>query len=232
MEKLARGQLGFRPSHDETPTSAQLARIKAFLENMPNIMHALIDGLKAAHSEGIVHCDLHASNIVLDFTKSHIARVDIIDWGLMLIDGMVRPSLEYMLGADEESKVVLDERRRHGETERRKRPWMAPEIYDPLCQNAYTKASYVYALGWLFSLMIEFWKVFQSHFFHTIPSDHPDYKRIWLIEEKVNRRMLNDDRDTRISMLELDIFMKEECQTLPARAQRPLIELGPAFNFI
>ena len=62
----------------------QLARVKEVVLKMPHIMHALVDGMVAAHMAGIIHLDLHLFNIVMDFTKDQKARAGIIDWGLLL----------------------------------------------------------------------------------------------------------------------------------------------------
>ena len=86
-------------------------RIKGFIDNIPNIIHALVDGLKTVHAAGIVHCDLHARNIVLDFTKKNVPRVGIIDWGLMLITGQTRASEEYFYDAQYADPLVVEEQR-------------------------------------------------------------------------------------------------------------------------
>ena len=72
------------PPQDKQLTLIQLARIKEVVLHMPHIMHALVDGLKAAHMAGIIHTDLHPFNIVLDFIQMQKPRIGIIDWGLML----------------------------------------------------------------------------------------------------------------------------------------------------
>ena len=69
---------------DENLSAMKLARLRALITNMPHIMHALVDGMAAAHMEGIVHTDIHPFNIVLDFIKDLKVQIGIIDWGLLL----------------------------------------------------------------------------------------------------------------------------------------------------
>ena len=49
IERLERGEIKFRPAADRTPGTDQVARIKGFIDNIPNIIHALVDGLKTVH---------------------------------------------------------------------------------------------------------------------------------------------------------------------------------------
>lgn len=86
-ERLERGIINFRLGPNFVPYDSELARVKAFVENLPHIIHALVEGMKDAHNVGFVHCDLHAKNVVLDFTRDNACRVGIIDWGLMLLEG-------------------------------------------------------------------------------------------------------------------------------------------------
>ena len=73
-------------TQDFRPYDYELARIRGFIENMPHIMHAIVNGMKDAHVVGFVHCDLHTRNICLDFTRDNLCKVGIIDWGLMLLE--------------------------------------------------------------------------------------------------------------------------------------------------
>lgn len=103
--------------------SQQLACIKGFIENIPNIIHALVDGLKMVHVVGIVHCDLHARIIVLDSTKKNVSRVGIIDWGLMLITGQTRQSEEYFYDVQNATAQVVEEQRLRGKDTLRQKLW-------------------------------------------------------------------------------------------------------------
>ena len=107
---------------------------------------------------------------------------------------------------------------------------MALGLYDPYLTLAYTKASYVYALGYLFLMMIEFWKFGQREFMQSEWTEHPDWRRIYLLEDQVTRRMFIPNIPERVSLLELDLWMTEKLTTEPGRAQRPLVEMSPTFN--
>ena len=107
---------------------------------------------------------------------------------------------------------------------------MALGLYDPYLTLAYTKASYVYALGYLFLMMIEFWKFGQREFMQSEWTEHPDWRRIYLLEDQVTRRMFVANIPKRVSLLELDLWMTEKLTTEPGRAQRPLVEMSPTFN--
>lgn len=96
VERLEKGEYGFRPNPDIILDSVQLDHVKSFTENMTNVMHAMADGMRTAHGAGIVHCDLHSKNVVLDFTKENKVRVGIIDWGLLLRAGVPRPSITFV----------------------------------------------------------------------------------------------------------------------------------------
>lgn len=184
------------------------------------------------HAVGIVHCDLHARNIVLDFTKKNVPRVGIIvDWGLMLITRQTRASEEYFYDAQYADPQVVEERRQRGKDILRHRSWWDPELCDPLCANAYTKESDVYAIGWLFSQIIAFWKSAVRIYLNIRDWEHVDYHRLMLIEDQINRRMVVENITERVTCIELDDFLKTKYNTIPARAQHPLVELGPTYNY-
>ena len=65
-------------------TQEQHERAKNLCMHAPTLIHALIQALEFAHSEGVIHNDLHPWNIMLDFTAEGVPRVGIIDWGLAL----------------------------------------------------------------------------------------------------------------------------------------------------
>ena len=62
----------------------KLTKVRAIVTNMPHIMHALVDGMVAAHMAEIVHTNIHTFNLVLDFMKDLKVQIGIIDWGLLL----------------------------------------------------------------------------------------------------------------------------------------------------
>ena len=92
---------------------------------------------------------------------------------------------------------------------------MALELYNPYIQDAYTKPSNVYMLGYVISMMIDFWKFAQHDFLNTEWMEHPDYQRIYLLEDQVNWQMLNYNIVERISLLELDLWITEKLTTEP-----------------
>ena len=55
---------------------------------VPSITQALVQALGHAHKEGMVHNDLHAWNIMLDFTIACIPYIGIIDWNLSMCKNM------------------------------------------------------------------------------------------------------------------------------------------------
>ena len=61
-----------------------------FLTLVPSIVYPLIDAMAVARMARLVHCNLHAHNVILDFIQDHCLRVGIIDWGLMLKGGEIR----------------------------------------------------------------------------------------------------------------------------------------------
>ena len=78
VEKLAVRGASSRPQ-DFKPYDYELACIRGFIENMPHIIHAIVNGMKDAHIVGFLHCDIYTRNICLDFTRDQICKVGIID---------------------------------------------------------------------------------------------------------------------------------------------------------
>ena len=70
--------------------------------------------------------------------------------------------LNYVFEADKNPAKVA-EAKIYAERERHKRPWLAPELYDPFLADAYTQASDVFALGYLFECLYEFWQIGRAH---------------------------------------------------------------------
>ena len=62
----------------------ELARMHGLLDHVTSIIYALVEIMDVSHGAGVVHYDLHAHNIVLDFTQDHCPRMGIVDCGLML----------------------------------------------------------------------------------------------------------------------------------------------------
>ena len=122
-----------------------------------------------------------------------------------MLEGQHRPSETYTDAGFGDPDVIKDIRRREEALQQRTRPWMALELYDPYLTLAYTKASYVYALGYLFLMMIEFWKFGQREFMQSEWTEHPDWRRIYLLEDQVTRRMFVANIPERVSLLELDL---------------------------
>ena len=62
----------------------EVEQLSVVINYAPSIIHALVQTLMFAHSQGVLHNDLHAWNVVIDITKDGIPRVGIIDWGMAL----------------------------------------------------------------------------------------------------------------------------------------------------
>ena len=60
--------------------------------------------------------------------------------------------------------------------------------------------------------------------------EHLDWRRIYLLEDQITRRMFVANIPERVSLLELDLWMTTKLMTEPGRAQRPLVEMSPNFN--
>ena len=74
--------------------------------------------------------------------------------------------------------------------------------------------------------MINFSKVGLQRFFQIDSQVHPDYRRMYLLESKVERQLMSEDRKDRMNILELDIWMTQNLMIEPSKAQRPLSEMG------
>ncbi|MCO5592527.1 hypothetical protein L7F22_046530 [Adiantum nelumboides] len=98
-----------------------------------------------AHSKGVLHCDLHPGNVVLDFTQDHQSRIGIIDWGLALRVGY-------------EKHVSQAPHRKDHDF----RPWLPPELMGADDKDVYRKGVDVYALSWIILQMSTFCEEFSS----------------------------------------------------------------------
>lgn len=204
-----------------------MAQIKATVVNMPHIMHAIVDGMNAAHMAGIVHTDLHPFNIMLNFTRDMHVRVGIIDWGLMLRVGKKRKSLTFVFDAAKNLTLVA-ERVIWAEREKTRKPWLAPELFDPRSDDAWSKASDVYALGYLLDQLFDFWKVAQKIWMQNsiiVPLDLEIMERISF---QVRQNIYILAAEKRKPLPEILKFFRS-LKTEPQRAQHPIIELMPAF---
>ena len=110
--------------------------------------------------------------------------------------------------------------------EQHKRPWMAPELYNVFLADAYTQASDVYAIGYLFEALHDFWKKGQELWMDGITHNAAMMDQII---NKVKNLMLLPDAAERKSMVQIAEFFRS-LKTEPARAQRPLPELSVSFN--
>lgn len=212
------------PPSDTRLSQVQIARIKAMAMNMPHIMHALVDGMAAAHMAGIVHFDLHPFNVVLDFTKDVKARIGIIDWGLMLRSPNKPPAINFVFEADKNPAKVV-EAQAYADRELHKRPWLAPELYNPFEANAYTQASDVYALGYMLEALFDFWKKGQEIWMGGITHDRATMEQILY---KVCSWMSLPSPLERKTIFQVAEFFRS-LKTEPTRAQRPLVELSVSF---
>ena len=48
-----------------------MSRISAFCEHGPHLIHAMVQSMSFLHENGVVHCDMHPFNMMLDFTREH-----------------------------------------------------------------------------------------------------------------------------------------------------------------
>ena len=133
-------------------------------------------------------------------------------------------SLNFVVDADK-NPTRAAKAKALGDRERHKQPWLAPELYDHLLVDAYSKASDVYALGYLFKALYEFWKKAQELWMGGIIEDTTIMDNI---QYKFRSWMTLRDCEERKSMLQVVEFFRS-LKTKPARAQRPLVELFVSF---
>ena len=108
------------------------------------------------------------------------------------------------------------EAKTYANREQHKWPWLAHELYDHLLVDAYSEASDVYAIGYLFKALYEFWKKGQELWMGSITKDTAIMDKI---PYKVRFWMILRDCEERKSMLQVVDFF----------AQRPLVELFVSF---
>ena len=79
-------------------------------------------------------------------------------------------SLNFVVDANKNPTRAAEEKAL-GDREQHKRPWLAPELYNHLLADAYSEASDVCALGYLFKSLYEFWKKAQELWMGGITKD-------------------------------------------------------------
>ncbi|MCO5552204.1 hypothetical protein L7F22_005716 [Adiantum nelumboides] len=132
IRKLQGGGRGINRGSDPILSEAKMCCILAFCNNAPSLIHAMVQTMAFAHCKGVLHCDLHPGNVVLDFTQDHQPRIGIIDWGLALRVGY-------------EKRVSQAPHRKDHDF----RPWLAPELLGADDEDVYKKGVDVYALSWM-----------------------------------------------------------------------------------
>ena len=110
-----------------------------------------------------------------------------------------------------------------------KRPWLAPEIYDHRFVDAFTKASDVYALGFIFEMLIDFWIAVLKIHMGDSPFVHPKDEIIKLILQKDDQWMNLLERESKQIATKIWLFFIEHSKTNSNTVQRPLIKLMPLF---
>ncbi|KAI5054163.1 hypothetical protein GOP47_0030942 [Adiantum capillus-veneris] len=203
-------------------------RIKAVIEQMPTIYHALMDGVATAHSTGIVQSDLYPFNIMLKFARTNKPRVGIIHGDMMLRTLAKRETINYLYPSAQSNSTVLDAQRARN-VEMAKRPWIAPKLYDPRCTDAYTKASNIYALGYLFDMLANFWSAARKVYFPKEVFHHLDEDVMRATRIKVDCWMKLKEWEQRRNASYVLLFFKENLKTDPNLVQHPLVELAPSF---
>ena len=187
----------------------QRNRINGFCEQAPNLIHAMVQAMAFAHEMGVVHCDLHPLNIMLDFTRDCLPRIGIIDWGLALRLGFEKRKSSSFL----EKTHVL-------------RPWLAPELLDKENDEVYTKAVDTYALSWVIVQICTFCAEFSSEhktgWESTLVASQCDHikhivKTGYMV--KYGNRKTLEELNIELDRMQLD----------PSKCLRPLNEMMPAF---
>ena len=93
----------------------------------------------------------------------------------MLLQGQTKPPMTYTLDIQNDDATIQLLLQKEAQQLHQLCLWCALEQYDPYVNNAYAKEPHVYALGFLFTSMIDFWKVSVSHYFQINYTESPDY---------------------------------------------------------
>ncbi|MCO5554107.1 hypothetical protein L7F22_007633 [Adiantum nelumboides] len=132
IRKLQGGGRGINRGSDPILFEAEMCRILVFCNNAPLLIHAMVQAMAFAHCKGVLHCDLHPGNVVLNFTQDHQPHIGMIDWGLALRVGY------------EKLVSQAPHRKDHDFW-----PWLAPELMGADNEDVYQKVVDVYALSWM-----------------------------------------------------------------------------------
>ncbi|MCO5548626.1 hypothetical protein L7F22_002086 [Adiantum nelumboides] len=198
---------GIDRGSDSILSKAEMCRILAFCNKAPSLIHAMVNTMAFTHYKGVLHCDLHPGNVVLDFTKDNQPHIGIIDWGLALRMG-------------NEIRVSHPHRKDHDF-----RPWFALELLGANDEDVYKKGVDVYALSWMILQICTFYEEFSS--LHETSWDDIDVasqiQHIFFIMQAdyfcFSERKSLIDLDKKLHRMHLD----------PSKCLRPLIEMMPAF---
>ena len=98
------------------------------------------------------------------------------------------PANNFVRNASANPMAVVDTENA-AKTESVKRPWLAPEMYNPYCADAYTKASDIYALGFVFQMAIDFWVGARKCWMEDEGIYHPDEEKMTWLSSKVSTWM-------------------------------------------
>ncbi|MCO5547566.1 hypothetical protein L7F22_001017 [Adiantum nelumboides] len=208
IRKLQGGGRGINRGSDPILSEAEMCHILAFCNNAPSLIHAMVQTMAFAHCKGVLHCDLHPRNVVLDFTQDHQPRIGMIDWGLALRVGY-------------EKRVSQAPHRKDHDF----RPWLALELLGADDEDVYKKHVDVYALSWMILQICTFCEEFSS--LHETSWDDTDaasqIQHISFIMRAnyfcFSERKSLVDLDKKLHRMRLD----------PSKCLRPLTEMMSAF---
>ncbi|MCO5566894.1 hypothetical protein L7F22_020577 [Adiantum nelumboides] len=147
-----------------------MAQIKSLCSHALLLILALVKALQFADDEGVAHNDLHPWNIIVDFTKDLTPCIGIIDWGLALRVGL---ELQKTNNTDKNWQKL--------------HPWQADELLDGKDPCPWSKATDVYAIGWVIWSFCKFYSEF-SNYYGT-----EWYKRKVPVEVQAISRLILDD---------------------------------------
>ncbi|MCO5590703.1 hypothetical protein L7F22_044678 [Adiantum nelumboides] len=208
IRKLQGGGRGIDKGSDPILSEAEMCRILEFCNNAPSLIHAMMQTMAFAHYKGVLHCDLHPGNVVLDFTQDHQPRIGIIDWGLAIRVGY------------EKRVSQAPHRKDHNFW-----PWLAPELMGAEDEDVYKKGVDVYALSWMILQICTFCEEFSL--LHETGWDDTDaasqIQHIFFIMRAdyfcFSERKSLVDLDKKLHRMRLD----------PSKCLRPLTGMMPAF---
>ncbi|MCO5568904.1 hypothetical protein L7F22_056235 [Adiantum nelumboides] len=208
VRKLQGGGRGIDRGFDPILFEVEMCCILAFCNNARSLIHAMVQTMAFAHCKGVLHCDLHLGNVVLDFTQDDQPRIEIIDWGLALRVGY-------------EKRVSQAPHRKDHDFW----PWLAPELMGVDDEDVYKKGVDVYALSWMILQICTFCE--ELSLLHKTGWDDTDAaSQIHHISfiMRVDYFCLSErkslvDLDKKLHHMHLD----------PSKCLRPLTKMMPAF---